>query len=290
MCRTTPLLSTRFGAVSTVPERIRGRKVTTPRHMMRRNLHRNCFTLPARHPKCLPVAFFRGAGTGPVMVSDARCCADCRETVQPAGWPLLQGPVRGGNRPARCSGRSSDTPPGLRLSLRPRACRGLPDDLAAPPVAGWPTAPWVVAPPARPGEGGRNHEWPPMHIRSSGPTAVLAVGILRKSQPRDEAELSPLEPAGIALAPPACQAGCRWRPRPKSWTSARRVRHTETITDGSSGHQRIRFGYGHVRTAGDAGRAIENVMQIALNVPPRDGNWCRFFSREICRLCHLSNR
>lgn len=290
MCRTTPLLSTRFGAVSTVPETNSGRKVITPRHMMRRNLHRNCIALPARPPEMPARAVFRGAGRGPVMACDGRGCTDCRETVQPAGWPLFQGSARRSQGPAGCARPSSGTPSGLRFSHRPRPCRGLSADVAAPPVAGPPTASRATTL-ARPGGGGgRNHEWPPMLIRSSGPSAALAAGKFRQSPARDETALSPPTSAEMALAPAACQAGRpRWVTRESS-PPGRCIDPVKTTAANSPRQQRTRYGYGHVHTARDAVRAVKNVMQIALNVTPQGGKLCRFLIREICRLCHLSNR
>jgi hypothetical protein len=285
MCRTTPLLSTRFGAVSTVHETNSGRKVITPRHMMRRNLHRNCITLPVR-PSEMPLrAVFRGAGTGPVMVGDGRGCTGCCEAVQPAWRPLLQGSARRSQGPARWSGRSSVTPPGLRFPLRPQVYRGLPADVAAPPVTGRPTAGRPTAPReaplVRPSEGGRNHEWPPMLIRSSGPTAALAAETFRKSLARGAA-LSRSRSAGMTLAPAARQAGRRRRAKPESSHPGRRIDLAKTVSANSPRQQRTRYGYGHARTARDAGRAVKNVMQIALNLTRQGGKLCRFLIREIC--------
>jgi hypothetical protein len=263
--------------------------VITPRHMMRRNLHRNCITLPVRPSEMPARAVSRGAGTGPVMVCDGRGCTDCRETVQPAGWPLLQGSARRSQGPARCARRSSVTASGLRFSLRLLPCRGLPADVAAPPVAGWPTPPRAAAP-APPGGVGRNHEWPPMLIRSSGSSAVLAAETFRQSLARDETALSPPTSAGMALAPAACRAGRHRWVKPESSPPGRCIDLVKTTAANSPRQQRTRYGYGHVRTARDAGRAVKNVMQIALNVTRQGGKLCRFLIREICRLCHLSNR
>jgi hypothetical protein len=289
MCRTTPLLSTRFGAVSTVHETNSGRKVIKPRHIVRRNLHRNCITLPVRPSEMPARAVFRGTGMGPVMGCDGWGCTDCRETVQPAGWPLLQGSTRRRQGLARCPGRSSVTPSGLRLSLQSRAYLGLPADMAAPPVVGWPTAS-RAAPLARPGEGGRNHEWPPMLIRSPGSTAALTAETFRQNLVRDETALSPARSAGMPLAPAVCHDGSRRRAKPESSPSARPIHPVKAAVPNSPRQQRTRYGYGHVRTARDAGRAVKNVMQIAPNLTPQGAKLCRFFIREICRLWHLSNR